>query len=69
MRQKATRVIPVVADRACDSDTHRDQLQSRGWDVVCPYRLILVRHEFCSDSFVFAAFIKLACLLSLLKRF
>jgi len=100
-RPKAKRVIPVVADRAYDSDTLRHQLRSSGWDLVCPhrrgrvrrptqdgrklrryrrrwkiertfswlgsYRRLLVRHEFY--SFVFAAFIKLACLLILVKRF
>jgi transposase len=30
--------IPLIADRAYDSDRHRTRLLQRGWDLVCPHR-------------------------------
>ena len=51
----------------------RGKLAGRRWKIertfswLGSYRRLLVRHEYY--SFVFAAFIKLACLLILLKRF
>ena len=30
--------IPLIADRAYDSDPHRERLKARGFDLVCPHR-------------------------------
>ncbi|MBX3442124.1 MAG: transposase [Planctomyces sp.] len=30
--------VPLVADRAYDSDPHRQRLKARGFDLVCPHR-------------------------------
>ncbi|MBX3507003.1 MAG: transposase [Parvibaculum sp.] len=30
--------VPLVADRADDSDPHRQRLKARGFDLVCPHR-------------------------------
>lgn len=30
--------VPLVADRAYDSDPHRERLRDRGFDLVCPHR-------------------------------
>jgi transposase len=32
------RVIPLIADRAYDSDPLRQRLAQQGWDVICPHR-------------------------------
>lgn len=93
--------LPLVADRAYDSDALRARLAERGYDLVCPhrknrkrpptqdgrklrryrrrwivertiawlgnFRRLLVRHE--RYSFIFQAFVHLACIMICLKRF
>jgi transposase len=35
--------VPLIADRAYDSDPHRERLRRKGWDLVCPHRKGRVR--------------------------
>jgi transposase len=35
---ESDRALPVIADRAYDSDALRDELAGDNWDLICPHR-------------------------------